>query len=450
MKHDLRSMLTAVLLVLVLGLSGGAGAQGRGGPPGGLPAGLPQGLPAGGPLGGPVGGPGAASLPGGPLLHGVPAWVGTRAPAAAAALDHVQAALERKLAPPQQDRAAALARARPGQYDLDRNGAAIVRGEVLATGLDEPALARLERAGFTVERREPLPELDLGLAVISRAGSSAADVLKQLQRREPDGLYAMNHVLFGSGAAGGGTAAGWPGAAGRGGDPVRVGLIDTAVSPLVEAPRRVRLIQQPFVAGPVHPELHGTAVASLLARGPEPVEIHAGVIFSDARAGSSDLLIRALGWLARDRVPVINVSMVGPANPIVAMVVAAMLHKGFTIVAPVGNDGAVARPLYPASYPGVVAVSAVGPDGRLLPEASRVGRVDFLAPGIATVVDPAGRAAVVRGTSFAAPLVSRLLADRIAAPDPRQARAALAALAGLARPPAQDRRWAGHGQVPAP
>lgn len=445
MRQVLRCTLIAALLVVALGQGGAGLAQGRGGGlAGGLPGGLPAGLPPG-QQGGAGGG-----LPGSAVLHGVPAWVGARLPAAAAALDHVQAALGRKLAPPQLDRAAALVRAQPRQYDLDRNGAAIVRGEVLATGLDEAALARLERTGFTVDRRDPLPGLDLGLAVVSRAGSSAADVLKQISRREPDGVYALNHVLFGSGAAGSGGAEARAAAGTEGKGLVRVGLVDTAVAPAVESPHRVRLVQQVFTPGANHPELHGTAVAGLLARGAEPVEIHAAAIFSEARAASSDLLIRALGWLSRDRVPVINVSMVGPANPIVAMVIAALLHQGFIIVAPVGNDGAVARPLYPASYPGVVAVSAAGADGRLLPEASRVSRVDFLAPGIAVVADPAGRPATVRGTSFAAPVVSRLLADRIDAPDPRQARAALAALARLARPAAQDRRWAGHGLVAAP
>ncbi|HEY6869594.1 MAG TPA: hypothetical protein VI199_07545, partial [Novosphingobium sp.] len=120
MRQDLRNMVAAALLTIIVGLPGAAAAQGRGGgPSGGFPAGLPQGVPGGGPLGT----PGPAGLPGGPQLRGVPAWVGARAPQAVAALEHVQAALTRKLAPPQQDRAAALARAQPGQYDLDRNGA---------------------------------------------------------------------------------------------------------------------------------------------------------------------------------------------------------------------------------------------------------------------------------------------------------------------------------------
>jgi len=122
---------------------------------------------------------------------------------------------------------------------------------------------------------------------------------------------------------------------------------------------------------------------------------------------------------------VINVSLVGPANLIVAAVIKWMLERGYLIVAPVGNDGPQARPLYPAAYPGVIAVSGVTGDGRLLPEASRGSRVDFVAPGIATAPDIAGREVAVRGTSFAAPVVSRHLAAYVAAPGPGAAKNAV-------------------------
>ncbi len=134
--------------------------------------------------------------------------------------------------------------------------------------------------------------------------------------------------------------------------------------------------------------------------------IYAADIFgSGQRGGTSELLIRALGWMASGNVPVVNVSMVGPSNDLVAAAIRHMIVKGFTIVAPVGNDGAAARPMFPASYPGVIAVSGATDGGALLPEASRVTRVDFVAPAIVHVSDLTGGPTIMRGTSFAAPIV---------------------------------------------
>jgi subtilisin family serine protease len=151
--------------------------------------------------------------------------------------------------------------------------------------------------------------------------------------------------------------------------------------------------------------------------------------------------------MASELVPVVNISMVGPANDIVGSVTQNLIRQGYTIVAPVGNDGSAALPLYPASYPGVIAVSAAADNGRLLPEASRVHRVDFVAPGVATVLDTSGRATIVRGTSFAAPIVSRLFADQITVPDHGSAHRALMQLVRSAIRPRSDGQWYGHGLV---
>jgi subtilisin family serine protease len=186
----------------------------------------------------------------------------------------------------------------------------------------------------------------------------------------------------------------------------------------------------------------------LLARAPGVVTIYAADIFGvGPRGGTTELLVRALAWMAGERVPVINVSMVGPANALLAPIIRTMIDRGFTIVAPVGNDGAAARPLFPASYPGVIAVSAADAAGQLLPEASRVRRVDFVGPGIATVPDPAGRATTVRGTSFAAPIISRDIADQVHMPDPDAARQAIARLSRSAVRPKSGAKWFGHGMI---
>jgi len=108
---------------------------------------------------------------------------------------------------------------------------------------------------------------------------------------------------------------------------------------------------------------------------------------------------------------------------------------------------AIVARLHPASYPGVIAVSAADTDGRLLTEASRVKRVDFVGPGIATVPDPSGQATIVRGTSFAAPIISRQIADYVRAPNPGSARQAIARLSQSALRPRSDRKWSGYGLI---
>ncbi len=354
------------------------------------------------------------------------------------------------LVEPQRRRAAARYKADPAAYELDRNGSLAIRGEVLATGLDTAGFARIARKGFSVLRRDTIAGLGTTLAVVERDGTPATKALRILRRIAPRGTYALNHVMFESGITAGPSAprAGQEGAGGRS---ARVGMIDTGVAPSVGLAGRVRLVQRNFAQGASGPELHGTAVAELLAGAAGDVTIYAADIFGpDPRDGTSELLIRALGWMAGQRVPVVNISMVGPPNRIVGAVTEKLIGLGFTIVAPVGNDGPAARPLYPASYPGVIAVSASGADGRLLPEASRVGRVDFVAPGIATLAGPSGRETEVRGTSFAAPLVSRLLADHIDEPDRKAARRAIDDLAREAQRPRKDSRWFGHGLVAAP
>jgi len=88
-------------------------------------------------------------------------------------------------------------------------------------------------------------------------------------------------------------------------------------------------------------------------------------------------------------------------------------RRGIRVVAAVGNDGPAAPPQYPASYPGVIAVTAVDGKGRALPEAGKPVHLDFAAPGADMAAALPGRGySRVRGTSFAAPLAAaRLILD---------------------------------------
>jgi hypothetical protein len=130
------------------------------------------------------------------------------------------------------------------------------------------------------------------------------------------------------------------------------------------------------------------------------------------REGSATAIIRALGWLLSHRPNVINVSLVGPENKAVERAVRIVRSAGIHLVAAVGNDGPAAPPQYPASYPGVIAVTGSRLAG---PGASGSGQVtqplDFAAPGSDMAAPLPGQGyASVRGTSFAAPLAAARLA----------------------------------------
>jgi subtilisin family serine protease len=160
----------------------------------------------------------------------------------------------------------------------------------------------------------------------------------------------------------------------------------------------------------------------------------ADVYCGEPVGGAVDSMAAAFGWLAREKVAVVNVSLVGPRNSLLERVVATLTKRGHVIVAAVGNDGPAAPPLYPAAYDGVVGVTAVDAKHKVLIEACRGKHVDFAAQG--ADVNGATQApdvwVEIRGTSFAAPVVALQLAMRMAVPDPVQRERALADLASTA------------------
>ena len=160
----------------------------------------------------------------------------------------------------------------------------------------------------------------------------------------------------------------------------------------------------------------------------------------DPAGGNALALARALGWMVAQRVPVVAVSLVGPANPLVARAVGQARARGTWIVAAVGNDGRAAPPAYPASYPGVIAVTGVDGRSRVLIEAGRALHLDYAAPG-ADMAAAGGNGALVavRGTSFAVPLVAGRLALHVGAANP------IAALDGEAMD--RGRRELGRGII---
>ena len=323
-----------------------------------------------------------------------------------------------------------LLRDHPDQLEADPRGEPALRGEVLAWSPSEAALRIARDAGATVVRDEVLPGLGDRMVVLRLpAGASTADLVDRLRATDPDGSYDFNHVYTGSGAADGVPA---------GGKAVRIGLVDSGVDgdhPVFEDAAITRW----GCDGQAIPAPHGTAVAALMVgrsehlRGAAPgASLYAADVYCGSPVGgAADRIAAALGWLDAQQVGVVNISLVGPANALLGRAVAAMEARGHLLVAAVGNDGPAAPPLYPASYPGVVGVTGVDRRGRPLPEAARGPQVKFAAPGSQMVSAAPGTPPYrqVRGTSFAAPIVAALLAQRLPRPDRAAAARAVDALA---------------------
>jgi len=320
--------------------------------------------------------------------------------------------------------------------DADDAGNPVRRDEIVAINLAPDAFAKARAAGFTLVRTDMVAGLDMAATVLAPPkGRPVRKAVKELQALDPGGSYSLDPIYeparaalapAGGPAAGGGSTGGAP-----------LGLIDGGVGrhPAFDG---VAIDQRGF-AGDPRPSGHGTAVASLMVgragafhgAAPGTSLLVADIYGGSPANGSATAIVRAMGWLAQRGARIVNISLVGPANPLLAAGVKALQARGIVVVAAVGNDGPAAPPQYPASYPGVVSVTGVDAKGKPLIEAGKPLHLDFAAPGadIAGAV-PGGGWERLRGTSFAAPFVAGSLA-RLNRSDPA---AAIAALAGEAKP----------------
>ena len=311
-----------------------------------------------------------------------------------------------------------LIRTNRATVESDGNGQPVRRGIVVVVDPDLQGLQRALAAGFRLAADDR--DSALGIRVVSLAapnGMSAREALKRLRKFAPELQADFDHLFE---PAGGGLVpiSGALATAHTGGSGPSIGMIDGGVAshPSLAGTS----IEQDGFSGSPKPTGHGTAVASLLVGSQGPFHgaatgarlFVADVYGGNRAAGSATSIVRALDWLSAHRPQVINISLVGPPNKLVERAIQIVESRGIQVVAAVGNDGPAAPPQYPASYSGVVAVTAVDAHGRALPEAGKPTHLDFAAPGADMAAALPGNGYVkVRGTSFAAPLAAaRLLA----------------------------------------
>ena len=309
-----------------------------------------------------------------------------------------------------------IIRQNPDTLDRDGNGQPVRRGVLLALDPDPNSLRLAMQAGFRVIADTSDAELGMRsveLAVPSR--TNVRDALKLLRKVAPLIQADFDHLFEPAGASLAPMSGAVAVSAGTGRGRI-VGMIDGGVASHPSLANAA--IEQRGFAGAARPTGHGTAVASLLvgrlgafqgaATGAQLLV--ADVYGANPAAGSASQIVNALDWLAAKRAQVINISLAGPPNKLVQGAIRAVQARGIELVAAVGNDGPAAPPQYPASYPGVVAVTAVDARGRALPEAGRPIHLDFAAPGADMAAALPGQGySRVRGTSFATPLVAARL-----------------------------------------
>ncbi len=205
------------------------------------------------------------------------------------------------------------------------------------------------------------------------------------------------------------------------GQHIRVAVIDSMVQADHPDLAGQVVVSRNFVANqPSTPELHGTGVAGIIAAsgnnglgivGVAPKarvmalracwQQSAAADLSPAAICDSLTLAEALDFAITNGAQIINLSLSGPRDPLLARLLDIAIARGITIVGAVDHtavDGG-----FPASHSGVIAVDDVP---------STVSKPDvFNAPGIdIPTTQPGSRWYLVSGSSFAAADVSGLFA----------------------------------------
>ncbi|WP_369025751.1 S8 family serine peptidase [Qipengyuania sp. RANM35] len=299
-----------------------------------------------------------------------------------------------------------LVRANRDIIERDAAGEPARKGELLVMDAAADRLVEAEKFGFIVIERDDID--DLGISVTrmrTPRGMTLAKAQALLSETLPDAIVSADNLHFQSGR-GSGVATQFAAAASGTAYSAEVGMIDGASGVSVPV-----IATRGFASGAPYPSHHGSAIASLLhSAGVARVRV-ADVYGTDKAGGNALAIARGLGWLVEQGSDVVTISLVGPRNPVLERAIAAARRKGVVVVAAVGNDGPAAPAAYPASYDGVVAVTAVDGKRRALIEAGKALHLDYAAPGADIFgLNAKGKRITLRGTSFATPLVAARIA----------------------------------------
>ncbi|MGO4890914.1 S8 family serine peptidase [Flavobacterium sp. W21_SRS_FM6] len=213
-------------------------------------------------------------------------------------------------------------------------------------------------------------------------------------------------------------------------DELNIGMVDTAIQQDHPAFAHSKITSRYLVDfNNVAPVNHGTAIAgTLVGKGqyfspllPNATLFSAAVFYkqSDYAQGATMLnIVDGLNWLAEKGVKVINMSLAGPHNDVLALVINTLVEAGTVVVAAAGNEGPAAAPIYPAAYKQVIAVTAIDRQHHIYRWANQGEYIDFAALGVKVYTAHAkGGEGRETGTSMASPVVAALAACLLAKQD---------------------------------
>lgn len=144
------------------------------------------------------------------------------------------------------------------------------------------------------------------------------------------------------------------------------------------------------LGGDKSPHEHGTAMAGAIAAHGKLVGIAPGARILAARAfddtprgpkGTSFAICKSLQWATDNGARVMNMSFVGPADPLLLRLLAAAYDRDMVLIAAAGNAGPNSPPLYPAADAHVIAVTATDSNDGLFAMANRGPYIAVAAPG---------------------------------------------------------------------
>lgn len=202
-----------------------------------------------------------------------------------------------------------------------------------------------------------------------------------------------------------------------------IGLIDTAIQPMPGFEQylmpAVSVVGNVTATGNV--PTHGTGMFQTMMRSMAnspakvlPVVIYRGdpnAVNGTSEATTTFEVAQGIVKAVNSGANPINLSLGGTGDSeFLRQLIADASAKGIVFVAAAGNEPTT-NPTFPAAWPGVVAVTAAGPDGKIASYANSGNFVKAMAPG-ESIVSVGGQAWDMQGTSVATAYVTGALAGK--------------------------------------
>jgi subtilisin family serine protease len=305
------------------------------------------------------------------------------------------------------------------EYLLVGGPAAVARAEV-----------EIERARGSILRGDELPALGLSQRAVDLENRITLAAMRQRLAQQGIAVALDRNSIFTPADAGRAYAPDLVGASGPGGcrltRAVRIGLIDgpvdTARGGLVSVPVVSRSVLDD-TDEPADPD-HATGLVSLIAAptGSAVVSgLAVGASIFDAVAFSSDgdrngmrldHFARALDWLISERVDIVNMSITGPRNSVLSVLLTQADAQGAILIAAAGNEGRT-QVAFPAADPHVIAITAIDARLKRFRSANTGAEIAFAAPGVDLLVVGESGGGYRSGTSYAAAIASAVVAHEL-------------------------------------